>query len=388
MNNDIILIGDAMKTLEENMSRHNIGLSEYACLDEYARRFQQEKEDIRSPFFHDIDRILYTYAYSRYSDKTQVFKGKENDHITKRMLHVQYVSKIARTIGRALGLNEDLIEAASLGHDLGHVPFGHFGESVLNKISLENNEGYFNHNIESVRLLMEIESKGMGENLTIQVLDAIMCHNGEFLLGEYHPKKKTKEEFLKEYHASYKEKDFVKTLVPMTLEGCVVRVSDIIAYLGKDIEDAVMLSRFRKEEIPKEISDVLGTKNREIVNTIVTDIIKNSFEKPYIKMSEKVYNAVKHLKKFNYEHIYNVSLNKEEQEEITHMFYQVFEGFLNDIKSENKNSLIYTKFLNHKKEKYLESTTPARRVLDFIAGMTDEYFIRCASMFKMSEFSV
>ena len=150
------------EVLEKNMERHNIGLSPYACKDKDAIRFTKETEDIRSPFFHDIDRIIYTYAYVRYSDKTQVYSLKHNDHITKRMLHVQYVSKIARTIGRALGLNEDLIEAAALGHDLGHVPFGHFGESVLNKISLEHQEGYFNHNVESVRLLMNIEKSGNG----------------------------------------------------------------------------------------------------------------------------------------------------------------------------------------------------------------------------------
>ena len=125
------------EVLRKNMERHMIGLSPYACLDSEARRFRDEKEDLRSPFFRDIDRIIYTYAFVRYSDKTQVYSLKNNDHITKRMLYVQYVSKIARTIGRALGLNEDLIEAAGLGHDLGHVPFGHFGESVLNQISVE-----------------------------------------------------------------------------------------------------------------------------------------------------------------------------------------------------------------------------------------------------------
>jgi dGTPase len=188
-------------------------------------------------------------SYLRYADKTQVFTFNENDHISKRMIHVQLVSKIARTIGRNLGLNEDLIEASSLGHDLGHVPFGHVGEAILNKISLENNEGYFNHNIESVRLLMDIEQNGKGRNLTLQVLDAIMCHNGELPIKKYCPKIKTKEEFLKEYNDSYKEKDYIKKLRPMTLEGCVVRVSDIIAYIGKDIEDAITLGIIKKEEI-------------------------------------------------------------------------------------------------------------------------------------------
>ena len=160
------------------MRNHNQYLSSYATKDEEAIRCTREEEDIRPPFFRDIDRIIYSMAYTRYMDKAQVFTYQKNDHISKRMIHVQMVSKIARTIGRALGLNEDLIEAASLGHDLGHTPFGHVGESILNEISLEQKEGYFHHNIQSVRMLMEIEQGGVGRNLTLQVLDAIMCHNG------------------------------------------------------------------------------------------------------------------------------------------------------------------------------------------------------------------
>lgn len=365
------------EVLRKNMERHMIGLSPYACLDSEARRFRDEMEDLRSPFFRDIDRIIYTYAFVRYSDKTQVYSLKNNDHITKRMLHVQYVSKIARTIGRALGLNEDLIEAAGLGHDLGHVPFGHFGESVLNQISVENGEGYFHHNVESVRILMNLEHGGEGCNLTLQVLDAILCHNGEFVMGEYHPKKKTPQEFLAEYERTYQDKNAVKSLVPMTLEGCVVRISDIIAYLGRDIEDACMLGLFEKKDIPKEILEVLGYRNREIVNTIILDIIENSLGKPYIKLSEPVFKAIVALKKFNYQNIYDKSLSSEEKKEITTMFQALFKHYLNDITLENKDSRIYTNFLNYKKDIYLKNTTPKRMVLDFIAGMTDDYFLLC-----------
>ncbi len=373
--------------LEKNMERHNIGLSPYACLDQETIRFKEEKEDLRSPFFRDIDRIIYTYAYVRYSDKTQVYSMKNNDHITKRMIHVQYVSKIARTIGRALGLNEDLIEAAGLGHDLGHVPFGHFGESVLNQISLENKEGYFHHNIESVRLLMELERGGEGCNLTLQVLDAIMCHNGEFVSGEYHPKKKSKEEFLKEYQDTYLYKDAVKKLVPMTLEGCVVRISDIIAYLGRDIEDACMLGLFQKEDIPKEIREVLGVKNRDIINTIILDIIKNSLGKPYIKLSKNVYDAIVSLKKFNYQNLYDKALSSDEKDHIKNMFYTVFHSFLEDIEQQNRNSKIYQNFLNYKKDAYLCTTSSKRMVIDFIAGMTDDYFVSCYHECKNEELS-
>ena len=138
----------------DNMKIKN--LSEYACSYDSAIRFNKEEEDFRPSFFRDIDRVIYSLSFTRYLDKTQVFTHAENDHLSRRMTHVQYVSKIARTIGRALNLNEDLIEASSLGHDLGHTPFGHVGEKILNEISLENNEGFFNHNIQSVRLLMDV----------------------------------------------------------------------------------------------------------------------------------------------------------------------------------------------------------------------------------------
>ena len=174
------------KKIYENMRKHNKYLSDYACTDDKVIRFEKESEDFRPGFFRDIDRIIYSLSYVRYMDKTQVFTETKNDHIQKRMIHVQYVSKIARTIGRALNLNEDLIEAAALGHDLGHTPFGHVGERVLNEISKEVGEGYFMHNINSVRNLMFVENYGKGQNISLQVLDGIMCHNGELVSNEYY----------------------------------------------------------------------------------------------------------------------------------------------------------------------------------------------------------
>ena len=196
--------------MDENMHNHNKYLSKYATCDDDAIYLRKVSNDFRTPFFRDIDKIIYTLAFTRYSDKTQVFSFKSNDHLTKRMIHVQYVSKIARTIGRALALNEDLIEASALGHDLGHTPFGHVGEEILNKISLNCGEGFFNHNIHSVRLLMYIENYGMGKDITLQTLDAIMCHNGELPQNEYVPRKKTKEEFFEEYNLSYKDRGIIK----------------------------------------------------------------------------------------------------------------------------------------------------------------------------------
>jgi dGTPase len=363
-------------TIKENMNLKD--LSNYAIKDAEAIRLVEEKgDDIRPAFFRDIDRVLYSASYTRYIDKTQVFSFVNNDHISKRIIHVQFVSKIARTIGRALGLNTDLIEAASLGHDLGHVPFGHVGERILNDISLKHNEGYFNHNIESVRVLMELEDNGEGKNITIQVLDAIMCHNGEFVLGEYSPLNKTKEQFLEEYNNSYKDETVVKKLRPMTLEGCVVRISDVIGYIGKDIEDAVMLGIIKETEIPDNVRKILGTSNKEIINTIVNDIINNSINKPYIKMSDDIFNALVELKKFNYEHIYSKANTKEEIDDFEKMFNKLFDTYLNDLLINNTESPINKVFLNSMSKKYIENTTNERKVIDFIAGMTDDYFMYC-----------
>ena len=362
--------------IRENMSIKNNYLGPNACLDSEAYRFENVIDnDFRTPFYRDSDRIVYSLSYTRYMDKTQVFSFNENDNISKRMTHVQMVSKIARTIGRALRLNEDLIEAAALGHDLGHVPFGHAGERILNEISLEYGEGYFNHNIQSVRTLMTLENNGLGSNITLQVLDAIMCHNGELELKEYRPKKKTKEKFLEEYNSTYNNEDVVKTLVPMTLEGCVVRVSDIIAYIGRDIEDAVRMGVISENEIPYEISSVLGTTNREIINTINVDLITNSIDKDYICMSDEVFNAIKKLKAFNYEYIYSKSNSDEMLELYEDMFRKVFQKCLNDIKTNNKESHIFTIFLNDMDEKYLNNTTDERKVIDYIAGMTDDFIV-------------
>jgi dGTPase len=308
-------------------------------------------------------------------DKTQVFTFEDNDNISKRMTHVQMVSKIARTLGRALRLNEDLIEAAALGHDIGHVPFGHVGERILNIISLENNEGYFNHNIQSVRTLMYLEKHGKGLNLTLQTLDAIMCHNGELELKEYRPREKTKEEFLEEYEKSYKDPKMIYQLVPMTIEGCVVRISDIIAYIGRDVEDAIRMGVITMDEVPKEVLDVLGTRNTEIINTINVDLLEHSMNKDYICMSDEVFNAIKSLKKFNNEHIYSKANSQEQLEFYEKVFRTVFDNCLKDVKNDNKEGRIFKYFLSDMNEDYLKNTTDARKVIDYITGMTDDFIL-------------
>lgn len=364
-----------IEQIKLNMIKKEENLSKYAMKSINSTRLSKLDEDFRPAFFRDTDKIIYSLSYTRYIDKTQVFSNNDNDNISKRMTHVQMVSKIARTIGRALNLNEDLIEAASLGHDLGHVPFGHIGESILNKISLENNEGYFNHNIQSVRTLMNIENNGLGNNITVEVMDAIMCHNGEMVKEEYRPIKKTPDQFLFEYNNSYEDIEQNKKMIPMTLEGCVVRISDVIAYIGRDIEDAIRLGIIEKENIPSDIVEILGDKNSDIINTIVLDIINNSYDKPYIKLSSNIFTALEELKKFNYVHIYDKANTKDNIKEIENKFRYLFRLYLNQLNNKEYSSKIYKVFLNIMDSSYICNTTNERKVIDYIAGMTDDYFL-------------
>lgn len=359
--------------VRQNMVKNELNLSKYASLSSDAIRFEEIEEDIRPAYFRDVDRIIYSLSYTRYGDKTQVFSNLENDHISKRMTHVQLVSKIARTISRALNLNEDLAEAIALGHDIGHVPFGHTGERILNKISLEKNNTYFNHNVQSVRTLMNVEKNGLGINLCVQVLDGILCHNGEFVKHEYYPSNKTKEQFLEQYNNCYTDKSVIKTLRPMTLEGCVVRISDIIGYIGRDIEDALDLGVLDAKDLPKNITDIFGKDNRNIVNTVVSDIIENSLDKPYIKMSDKVYEALVELKQFNYDNIYSKANTKEEEQNFELIFRTLYDIYEYQVTNNLKESKIFTIFLDKMDTKYLEETSISRKVIDYLAGMTDDY---------------
>ena len=353
--------------LKEIMLNYENNLRKYASYNKDAIRFKKQEDDIRPNYSRDTDRILHSLSYTRYINKTQVFTNNPNDHISTRMMHVQLVSKIARTIGRALSLNEDLIEAISLGHDIGHVPYGHTGERILNDISLKYDNTYFMHNVQSVRNLMYVEEK----NLTVQVLDGILAHNGEMLTNTYHYKPKTKEEFLEEYNNCYIDKNGSKKIIPMTLEGCVVRISDIIGYIGRDLEDAIRLGMVKQEDIPKTITKYLGNTNTSIVNTLVLDIINNSLGKNYLKISDDIFKALQELIKFNYKHIYIPSHTKKQVEEYSKMFNDLFIYYKDNIK--DKTNSIYLNFLKDKSKEYLKNTNDNRKVIDYIAGMTDKY---------------
>lgn len=222
---------------------------------------------------------------------------------------------------------------------------------------------------------MFVENDGKGLNLTVQVLDGIMCHNGEILEPIYKPMKKDQEEFLKEFGESYKNLKNTRKCSPMTLEGCVVRISDMIAYVGRDIEDSINLGLFRREELPKEITDVLGNSNKEIINTITTDIINESMNKPYIKISDKVFESLLKLKKFNHQNIYAKSMSDEEREYYKKGMNKLYSYYLSILEKEDKSNIIYQIFLNNQVKEYLENTTNKRKVIDFIAGMTDELLL-------------
>jgi len=352
-------------------------LSPWACLSSYAIRGNDEEEvnqGHRQSFSVDGDRILHSLAYSRYIDKTQVFYLIKNDHITHRVLHVQLVSKIARTIGRLLRLNEDLIEAIALGHDIGHTPFGHDGEKILSSLCESHGIGQFFHNIQSVRFLQEIERKGKGWNLTLQVLDGIFCHDGELHSQALEPQKDKNFETLYD-EMNQKKENLSMDIWPMTLEGCVVRMADTISYIGRDIEDAIRLGLINRKDIPKDCTQVLGDTNGTIVYNLVEDLITNSLEKPYVSFSAEVGETLRKLKVFNEEHIYKNYKVKEQTSKIRLMFELLFEKYFQDLETVNEESDIYRKFLDGISLEYRERTPLAGIVRDFIAGMTDDYFL-------------
>jgi dGTPase len=353
-------------------------LADGACLSGSGIRRRPEKlidSEYRQAFSQDVDRILHSLAYTRYIDKTQVFYLIRNDHITHRVLHVQLVSKIARTIGRFLGLNEDLIEAIALGHDIGHTPFGHDGEKILSRICRKHGIGEFHHNVQSVQFLDRVERKGAGWNLCLQTLDGILCHDGEVHNIRLTPaSEKCFATLDREMQRKIQSAD--TELIPMTMEGCVVRMADTIAYIGRDFEDAIRLKMIRRTDMSKKIVDVLGDTNGTIVYSLVTDIIQNSIGNPYIAFSAEVSEALKEMKSFNLERIYLNPVIKKHLGVIETLFEMLFEQYLMDIETENRNSVIFSSFFAEMASEYIEHQSNESIVRDFIAGMTDQYFLR------------
>ena len=375
------LEGEIIKQFEK---REHLILSELATFSKDGKRRHPEKyPNIRPHFSRDADRILHSFAFTRYIDKTQVFYLSDNDFITHRIIHVQLVSKISRIIARALRLNEDLVEAIALGHDIGHTPFGHEGEEHLSgeiTEKLEGNSFYFHHSVQGVRFLDQLEGVDYLDdgkkslNLTLQVIDGILCHDGESLAQSIKPNQdKTWEDFDREVQEKRKHKKI--DIFPMTLEGCLVRFVDVIAYVGRDIEDAIVIGLLQKEDFPKD----LGGSNREIVNALAMDIIENSRDKCEICYSEICVEKLKKLQKFNYDNIYKNPLIKTQKEKIKDMMATLYKRLLDHVKNRKANSPIFLDHINYidrrdPKRRYLKNTTPEIIVIDYIAGMTDDYF--------------
>jgi len=369
----------ALQALKQSLNaRESHFLSPQAAMSKDAIRRRPDQQIAmghRQDYAVDSDRILHSLAYTRYIDKTQVFYLVDNDHITHRVLHVQLVSKISRTIGRFLDLNEDLIEAIALGHDIGHCPFGHDGERCLSELCDSSGIGPFLHNLQSVRFLDRIERKGRGCNLTLQVLDGILCHDGEIHNQALSPKRqKTFEGLDQEIIKKAADPDF--PLTPMTLEACVVRMADTIAYIGRDIEDAIRLSLIERKDLPAHSTRVLGETNGTIVYNLVSDIINNSLDKPAIAFSEETSEALRALKVFNLNRIYLNPKMKPDHGKIKHLFELLFERYLQDLSQDNQRSIIFTEFLHGMSKAYRNHSSVTEIVRDFISGMTDDYFLR------------
>jgi dGTPase len=365
-----------VSSIRTTISRHEELLSPLAATSADAlRRYDRQPADIRTPYSRDADRIIHSRAYTRYIDKTQVFYLVENDHITHRVIHVQLVSKIARTIGRALRLNEDLIEAIALGHDIGHIPYGHSGELILSSLCERYGIGKFFHNVQSVQFLDRIEDC----DLTLQVLDGILCHNGEANDVKITP------EICPDWLAFDKKvqdnADDRRGRAPMTLEGCVVKFADTIAYIGRDLQDAKDVKLIDESvRLPTECTEILGTSNREIINRLIYDLLENSDseDKGYISYSKDVERALITLREFSRKNIYYNAKLITEREKIERMYTTLFMKCLDDLDNNNPQAKIFTDFINTSwiSRKYLESATYAELVRDFIAGMTDRYFAK------------
>ena len=305
-------------------------LSPYAMLSKNTRgrEISIEPCQIRTEFIRDRDRILHSKSFRRLKHKTQVFLSPQGDHYRTRLTHTLEVSQIARTISRALRLNEDLTEAISMGHDLGHTPFGHSGEDVLNDLLPDG----FEHNVQSLRVVEKLENDGEGLNLTFEVRDGILNHK--------------------------------KSGNPITLEGRVVSLADRIAYINHDIDDAIRAGVLKESDLPEACVNVLGHSHGKRINSMILDVVEQSAGKPFVKMSDEMFQQFDALRDFMFEHVYKNPKAKSEEEKAKRVIYELFHYYKNHID-----------LLTGEYAKYLETDGEERAVVDYIAGMTDNYAV-------------
>lgn len=305
-------------------------LSPYAMLAQNSRgrEIPVEPCQIRTAFIRDRDRILHSKSFRRLKHKTQVFLSPQGDHYRTRLTHTLEVSQIARTISRALRLNEDLTEAIAMGHDLGHTPFGHSGEDVLNELL----PGGFEHNEQSLRVVEKLENEGEGLNLTFEVRDGILHHK--------------------------------KSGTPATLEGKVVSLADRIAYINHDIDDAIRAGILHEHDLPENAVRVLGDSHGKRINSMILDVVNQSFGKPTVQMSAPVFEQFDALRDFMFERVYKNSKAKSEEEKAKRVVYELFDYYR-----------AHTNLLTGEYAKYIDVDGEDRAVADYIAGMTDNYAI-------------
>lgn len=357
-------------------------LSPWRCADEEAIRRRDAERDrpsvLRPAFVRDVEKVMNVPAYNRYAGKTQVFSFLSNDDISRRGLHVQLVSRIARDIARPLGLNLDLVEAIALCHDIGHTPFGHAGERCLDSVYMHRTGRHFAHNVHSVEVMDRI----YGRNVSLQTLDGALCHNGEYERPVFY---RSGLSGFAEFDCVVEEcrlggEPRIRTLVPCTLEGCVVRISDIVAYVGKDRQDAE-LAGLVDASTPFETGAV-GAYNAWILGALVVDIVSNSYGKDHIELSHDAFCELSKAKAENYRLIYNdPEVGGECAAVIEPRFEALYEKLREDLVGGNESSEVFRHhivpvcrqagFYGHR---YDWESDPDRTVMDFIASMTDDYF--------------
>ena len=371
---------DEKALLRERQRARQAQLSPYACRDEQGvreRMGRYEDPDVyvgRPCFVVDVEKIVHNPFYSRCADKTQVFSLIRNDDITRRSFHLQVVSRVGRTIGAALGLNLDLIEAISVGHDLGHTPFGHQGEKLLSELYHSATGRYFNHNVHSVRLLKTIART----NLCLQTYNGIITHCGEKTFLEYRPAPCESFSALDALvEGCYVNEANIRDLRPNTLEGCVVRISDIIAYLGKDRQDAARVHLCGLDSYAQ--SPLIGTRNHDIIYNVTHNIIKNSLGKDHLAMDEEVFAAIDAVRSENFEKIYASQQVTSRISFVGPMMELMFERLLEDLIQGREESPVFRHYLNlpimRHDYAFELAHRPADVVCDYIASMTDDYFV-------------
>ncbi len=351
-------------------------------------RVKVRTKDIRSSYYRDTTAIIHSSAFRRLKHKTQVFYAPSNDHICTRMEHCLHVASIASTVCRGLNLDSELAWAIGMGHDLGHTPFGHLGESILSELMVSDGFEPFEHEIHSLRVVDFLSRKGSGLNLTYAVRDGIVSHCGESLQKSLKPSSIIKD------LSNITSK---KNLIPSTYEATVVRFCDTIAYVGRDWEDACRLKLIEKDDLPSEVKEILGSENGRIIDTLVTDLIQSSNSEFGISFSDDIFHALSILRDYNYENIYKSPMLHGYRKYFTRLL-TLIANYLKSLYDSNGSSyelyedeknMLALGFGSHVQEmesKYIEREGNSKRLIyDYIAGMSDNFALDCASEILIPE---